>query len=128
MDLLLAQAGKKIFPGDANALTPAMIRSNITEAGTVPGIGADHGSTYFIVGTGRVEVFDDHAVFRPDGSMDVVSVRANEAANNAGAAPAVVAPSPGYAQSYSSSTTITINGNSYTSRSAGGRGAATMPA
>ena len=53
---LLAQAGKKIFPGDPQSLNPATIRANISESGTIPGVNEGGGSTYFIVGTGRIEV------------------------------------------------------------------------
>jgi len=77
LHVLLAQAGKKIFPGDVKTLTPGLVRSNITEAGTIPGDGTSSGSTYFIVGAGRIEAFDDHAVFRAVGSGDVVSVSAD---------------------------------------------------
>ena len=70
---LMMKAGQKIFPGGASARTQVIIRNNISESGSIPGVGSG-GSTYFIVGTGRIEVYDDHAVFRPDGSTETVSV------------------------------------------------------
>jgi hypothetical protein len=73
---LLNQSGKRIFPFDAKAITPELIRNNITESGSLPGVGSSGGSTWFVVGTGRIEIYDDHAVFRADGSSSVVSVKA----------------------------------------------------
>lgn len=76
LNVLITQAGKKIFPFEIGQITPQLVRSNITESGSIPGMGSGTGSNYYITGTGRVEVYDDHAIFRPDGSMDVVSVSA----------------------------------------------------
>ena len=78
LDALLGQAGQKIFPFAAGGtFNPQAISANITERGDIPR--ADQTApvgAYYVVGTGRVEVYEDHAVFRPDGSADVVSVSA----------------------------------------------------
>jgi hypothetical protein len=76
LNLLLSVSGQKVFPfGDR--ITHALIRSNVTEHGTLPGANGETGATYFLVGTGRLELYDDHAVFRPDGSSSVVSATTN---------------------------------------------------
>jgi hypothetical protein len=74
LDALLTQAGLKIFPFAGKGTTPQTVRANVTESGTLPSAAGGTGPTYYIVGTGRIEVYDDHALFRPDGSADVVSV------------------------------------------------------
>ena len=76
LDALMAQAGQRIFPFAAGGTFNAQaISANITERGDIPR--ADQTApvgAYYVVGTGRVEVYENHAVFRPDGSADVVSV------------------------------------------------------
>jgi hypothetical protein len=74
---LMQKAGGKIFPGDKSARTPSVIVNNITQSTTIA-LGGSKRSTHFTVGTGRIEVYDDHAIFRPDGSADVVSVSSSD--------------------------------------------------
>jgi hypothetical protein len=76
LDLLLAVAGRSIFPFVSGTTTPQTIRANVSESGRLPSASGRDGPDYFIVGTGRVEVYDEHAIFRPDGSPNVVSVMA----------------------------------------------------
>ena len=74
LDLLLSVAGKRVMPmAGSPGLTMQKVRANVTEHGTLPSAGDGAGPDYFLVGTGRLECYDDHAVFRPDGSIDVVS-------------------------------------------------------
>jgi hypothetical protein len=82
LDLLLSVAGKKVMPVAASpAITMQKIRANVTDYGILPSAAGDgRGPTYFLVGAGRLECYDDHAVFRPDGSTDVVSASASAAA------------------------------------------------
>ncbi len=81
MDALLSRSGRLMFPSAGQNTDAKFIRNNVTESGRLPSsknpAGAD-GPTFYIIGTGRIEIYDDHAVFRPTGSSDVVSVRANE--------------------------------------------------
>ena len=77
LDLLLMVAGRSIFPFISPTTTPQTIRANVSDSGRLPSASAGKtGPDYFIVGTGRVEVYDTHAIFRPDGSPNVVSVTA----------------------------------------------------
>jgi hypothetical protein len=77
LDLLLMVAGRSIFPFISPATAPQTIRANVSDSGRLPSASAGKkGPDYFIVGTGRVEVYDTHAIFRPDGSPNVVSVTA----------------------------------------------------
>jgi hypothetical protein len=95
LDLLLAAAGKKVFPSPAGPLTTQAIKRDVTDFGVVPSPGGGSApSVYFVVGTGRIEVYDDHAIYRPDGSMDVVSASANEDEGDAPASPPSGASSP----------------------------------
>jgi hypothetical protein len=83
LDLLLSVSGQKVFPfGDR--ITRDLIRRNVTERGTLPpSPNGGAGATYFLIGTGRLELYDDHAVFRPDGSSAVVSATTNPSSADA---------------------------------------------
>ncbi|MEA2734356.1 MAG: hypothetical protein QOE14_807, partial [Humisphaera sp.] len=87
--LLLMVAGRSMFPFMSPGTTPQTIRANVSESGRLPSASSGKkGPDYFIIGTGRAEVYDTHAIFRPDGSPAVVSVTAPiDAAANAGVAP-----------------------------------------
>jgi hypothetical protein len=75
LDLLLMVAGRSIFPFISPGTQPQTIRANVSDSGRLPSAAAGKkGPDYFIVGTGRVEVYDTHAIFRPDGSPNVASV------------------------------------------------------
>ena len=89
IDLLIAAAGKRIFPFAEVDASPERIKADITEVGTLPTPTGARGPDFFEVGRGRIEVYDTHAIFRPAGSSDVVSVVARPAA-----APALPATAP----------------------------------
>jgi hypothetical protein len=93
IDLLLTVAGQKIFPFVRPGISPQTIEANISESGRLPSVSAAPGPYYFVVGSGRIEVYDDHALFRPDGSADVVSVTATEEAAPPSGQPSRPAPS-----------------------------------
>lgn len=84
LDELLMQAGKLIFPVAADSADQKLIEANINERGMLPSASGGMGPYYLIVGTGRVEVYDDHAIFRPDGSADYLSVSVPEAPTTQG--------------------------------------------
>ena len=81
LDLLLSVEGRRVMPvATSPAITMQKIRANVTDHGILPSAAGDgRGPNYFLVGTGRLECYDDHAVFRPDGSLDVVSASASAA-------------------------------------------------
>jgi hypothetical protein len=92
-DLLLQAAGQTMFPFmQQPGVTPKQIRDNITERGRLPSASNANGPDYFVIGTGRVEIYDDHATFRPDGSTDVVSVTATIPDETASPPPGAPAP------------------------------------
>jgi hypothetical protein len=62
LNAVLKKAGKDVFPFDDRDVTPARIRSAVTEVGRKP-FGTH--ANYFILGTGRLEVDDGEAVFTP---------------------------------------------------------------
>jgi hypothetical protein len=86
LDLLLSVSGQKVFPfGDR--ITRDLIRRNVTERGTLPpSPNGGAGAAYFLIGTGRLELYEDHAVFRPDGSSAVVSATTNPSSDDDGSA------------------------------------------
>ena len=77
LDALLAQTGRSMFPLKGDAVNTAMIRQSVTDSGVLPSSKAGQGPHFFIIGTGRVEVYDTHALFRPTGSGMVTSVSAD---------------------------------------------------
>jgi len=78
VDALLANSGRTIFPTATPGASVAIIRQNITDSGVLPSASATKiGPHYYIVGTGRIEVYDDHAVFRPTGAGEPTSVSAD---------------------------------------------------
>jgi hypothetical protein len=79
MNALLARAGRLMFPITVQGSSAKLVQSNVSESGILPGARGGDGPNFYIIGAGRIEVYDDHAVFRPTGSADVVSVNADEA-------------------------------------------------
>lgn len=79
LELLLGVAGKKIFPFAVHGYSEARLKQSITAFGTLPGLAGGRGPDFFEIPTGRIDVYDDHATFRPSGSSDVVSVSAKAA-------------------------------------------------
>ena len=64
---LLAKGGQEIFPAAASGrATATSIADDVTESAELPaGSGQTEGPIYFVVGTGKIELYDDHAVFFP---------------------------------------------------------------
>jgi hypothetical protein len=64
---LLAKGGQEIFPAATNGSpSVAAIVNDVTESAELPSAdGSAEGPIYFIVGTGKIELYDDHAVFFP---------------------------------------------------------------
>jgi hypothetical protein len=79
LDALLSQAGQNVFPFDASQITPARVRSSVSESGTLPGARNDlgEGADYFILGNGRIELVDQQAVFYPAGSAQPIRAAAD---------------------------------------------------
>jgi hypothetical protein len=77
LNLLLAVAGRKMFPAVSPKTSPQTLRASITESGRLPGVGGKPGPDFFLIGAGRIELHDDHAFFRPNGSWDVIRVSAS---------------------------------------------------
>jgi hypothetical protein len=102
LDLLLTVAGRNVFPFISPGTSPQTIRANVSDSGRLPSASAGKkGPDYYIVGTGRVEVYDTHAIFRPDGSPNTVSVTMptdDASGSNDPNAPASNLPPPGTPQ------------------------------
>ena len=78
VDALLAHSGKVMFPAMESVASMQTVRQDITDSGVLPSSKPGRGPHYFIIGTGRIEVYDDHAVFRPTGSGEATSVSADK--------------------------------------------------
>jgi hypothetical protein len=64
--------GKKLFPFGAEGMTVLRMKANVTESGPVlAGVGRT--GDYYVTGTGRIEVTDQSAIFRPDDGPTVRS-------------------------------------------------------
>ncbi len=70
---LLKKSGKQIFPGGPVAEQPAAVHESVRENRAVPGAGAAGSALVFVVRTGEVDVYDDHAEFYPRGTDGVLS-------------------------------------------------------
>ncbi len=73
LDELLAEEGKTVLPLGAD-FTPEQVVANVTRSGHLSTGGAA-GSEYFVLGTGRLEVGEDRAIFFPPNGQP--SVRSN---------------------------------------------------
>jgi hypothetical protein len=71
---LLAEDGQDMFPMDASHLTPGTVAAGVSQSGQLPGVGNKLGNDYYVIGNGRMELADDHAVFAPTDGGEVVRV------------------------------------------------------
>lgn len=73
---LLAKGGQEIFPAASSGSVSAVaIANDVIECAELPSSdGAAEGPIYFIVGTGKIELYDDHAVFFPTGRGEPIRV------------------------------------------------------
>lgn len=78
LDQLLVEAGGAMFSFSLSSVSPATIRVAVTESGRLPSAGQRPGNDYFVLALGRVEIADDHAVFRPR-TGEAIRVQAGEA-------------------------------------------------
>jgi hypothetical protein len=85
MDELLAEDGKEIvlLPGDS--LTADRVAANVSDSGRLlTSRGGDNGPDYFVVGTGKIEVADDHATFSAADGSEPVRVTADSLSDGSG--------------------------------------------
>jgi hypothetical protein len=79
LDALLAKGGRQMFFFTGPQLTPEAVRRNVTDHGRLPSAGGgDNGPDFFVIGQGRFELNDGHAVFFPDGGGEAVRVDASD--------------------------------------------------
>lgn len=74
LDALLAEHGLTILPLAANDVSAEGIARVISDHGTMPSAAGARQPQYFIVGNGRIEIYDTHALFRPGDGGDAVRV------------------------------------------------------
>jgi hypothetical protein len=72
LDDLLKQGGRNIVHLSGRALTSASIAANVAQAKQLPSPTTAPGPDVFMLGDGRLEVYDDHAAFFPAGGRDPI--------------------------------------------------------
>lgn len=75
LDALLAQHGRDMIPMAGGNPPPETIARSVSDHGTMPSAGGEP-SQFFVVGNGRIELYDTHALFRPSDGGD--ALRATE--------------------------------------------------
>lgn len=78
LDAILAEGGDQLIPGAGAGLTAASVRANVSDSGRLPDADGGEGPNYFILGRGRLELFDTHAVFYPVSGGEAVRAQAPE--------------------------------------------------
>jgi hypothetical protein len=69
LDTLLAYRGARVFAFANQPVTVKGVQARITKYGTMPSPDASKpGADFFLTAWGTVEIYDDHAVFRSEGS------------------------------------------------------------
>lgn len=63
LDQLIAKAGKDMFPFDASS-SDGSTKRIVSESGTLTS--GSSNANYYLIGSGRVEIYDDRGVFDPD--------------------------------------------------------------
>jgi hypothetical protein len=89
LDQLLSQTGTQLFPFDESRVTPQSVRTVMSESGRLPDTDGQAGSNYFVLSTGRIELSDEQASFRPTRG-ERISVSITESAQ--GGTPPTVTP------------------------------------
>jgi hypothetical protein len=87
LEALLAQSGTDLFPFDPTSpsITPQTIMNNVSESGRLPSASnGREGADFYILGGGRLEVYDDHAVFAPSDGRDTIRVSTDDIASASG--------------------------------------------
>ncbi|HET6246920.1 MAG TPA: hypothetical protein VFE47_04405 [Tepidisphaeraceae bacterium] len=76
LDVLLREAGKRVFPGTLPASDAAMA-SALLDRGTMQSASSEAARTvFFVTAGGRAEIYDDRAVFHPADASDTVRTKA----------------------------------------------------
>jgi hypothetical protein len=88
---LLAKSGQDIFPGAVMQIDRENIRQSIAEHGKLPSASdATIGADFFDLATGRIEIYDDHALFSPADHGETVRASTGMPDNSTAATPAAV--------------------------------------
>jgi len=74
LDSLLADSGQDLFTFGASGMTAANVAASVSDSGQVHKLSGEAGPDYFVLGTGRLELYDDHAVFMPSDGREPVRV------------------------------------------------------
>src|SRR5688500_7986823 len=78
LDAILMEAGRRMVFGSGPSLTPDVVAANISDHGRVAATKDGDEHDYFILGRGRLELFDDRAVFIPQDGTETVVAEAPE--------------------------------------------------
>jgi hypothetical protein len=78
LDAILADSGEIMFSFGGEAINGASVVASISDSGQVHQLNGGAGPDFFVLGTGRLELYDDHAVFMPSDGSETVRVSADE--------------------------------------------------
>jgi hypothetical protein len=84
LDALLAETGHTIFYLRGPALTPRSVHANVSDSSRFPAVGGREGPDVFVIGQGRIEIYDDHAVFFPSVGGEPVRVAGGQISDASG--------------------------------------------
>lgn len=78
LDAILVEGGRRMVFGAGPSLTPDVVAANISDHGSAPAKGDEAAHDFFILGRGRLELFDDRAVFIPQDGTETIRTEAPE--------------------------------------------------
>src|SRR5207244_7759349 len=81
LEALLADSGQDLFSFGPSAITASNVASSVSDSGQVHKLNGEAGPDYFVLGTGRLEIYDDHAVFMPSDGREPLRVSESEIAS-----------------------------------------------
>lgn len=94
LDALLARTGRTMFQMRGAALTSPAIRASVSRDGRIPSARGDADGEYFVLPSGRVEIYDEHAMFDPGFGRQRVSASAAGSIGVATTQPAAAMSAP----------------------------------
>jgi hypothetical protein len=86
LDAFLADSGMDLFPFDpsSGSVTIQTVTNNVSETGRLPAAGAGAGPDFFALANGRLEVYDDHALFSPSDGRETIRLSKDDIASSSG--------------------------------------------
>jgi hypothetical protein len=80
LDAILADSGQDMFAFGGAGFNAAAVAASVSDSGQVHKLSGEAGPDFFILGSGRLELYDDHAVYMPSDGRDPVRISEDEIA------------------------------------------------